>query len=280
MQPSLFQEPFNEQPPAISSFEFIAIQKIVPNPNQPRKFFDSEKIDELAQSIRASGILQPILVRRREDFFEIISGERRFHAAKKAGLVEVPAVLKSCTDQEMQVAALVENLQREDLNPIEEAHAIREILVSHGLTHDQLAEQLGRSRSSLTNLLRMLRLPESVQTQIIAGKVSPGHAKMLAGLESPEEILYWTDRIVTENLSVYETEKQLSLTRQKKGPAHARKAKTLGDVNLRLVEDRLGEQFGAKVRIRQGRNKGVMEVEFYNREDLERLVEQFIPGGL
>lgn len=261
--------------------DFLPVHCIHPNPNQPRKLFDQTKIEELAQSMRTSGVLQPILVKKHGSGYMIISGERRYHAAKLAGLEKIPAILKNFNDRETLVAALVENLQREDLNSLEEAQAIREILLTYNLTHDQLAMALGRSRSSLTNLLRILKLPEDVQGLIVNKRISAGHAKMLAGLETPAEVKKWVKKILNDKLSVYETEKQLALEKFSRNRKEGKKLSMMtADVNVRMVEERLTEAIGAKVRIRQGKIKGVLEIEFYNREDLERVVESLLPQGL
>ncbi|HNV70884.1 MAG TPA: ParB/RepB/Spo0J family partition protein [Candidatus Ozemobacteraceae bacterium] len=258
-------------------FHLIPLDRVHINPRQPRKFFDSEKIEELAQSIHANGILQPILVRAKGDRYEIISGERRYRAARIAGLDRIPAVIRSLADREAHFAAIIENLQREDLNPVEEAQALREVILEYSLTHDQLAERLGKSRSAVTNLLRILQLPDDVQSLISNGKISPGHAKILVGLRDLKEIRRWVRQIVRENLSVYETERQLAHARtETKAKTEAgtkgKKAVT-GDLHVRHAEDNLMEALGAKVRIRQGRKRGVIEIEFYSPDDLERLIE-------
>ncbi len=256
-------------------FHLIPLDRVHINPRQPRKFFDSEKIEELAQSIHANGILQPILVRAKGDRYEIISGERRFRAARIAGLDRIPAVIRSLADREAHFAAIIENLQREDLNPVEEAQALREVILEYGLTHDQLAEKLGKSRSAVTNLLRILQLPDDVQLLISDGKISPGHAKILVGLRDLKEIRRWVKQIVRENLSVYETERQLAHARTdaKAEPGRKGKKSVNGDLHVRHAEEQLMETLGAKVKIRQGRKRGVIEIEFYSPDDLERLVE-------
>ncbi|MFZ2959327.1 MAG: ParB/RepB/Spo0J family partition protein [Candidatus Ozemobacteraceae bacterium] len=260
------------------TFELVPLSRIKANPKQPRKIFDQKSIEELAQSIRANGVLQPILVRRRGEMFEIISGERRFRAAQLARIRRIPAYVRDLDERKTQLAGLIENIQREDLNPVEEAEALREILLHHGLTHEQLAETLGRSRSALTNRLRILQLPKDVQSLIANGRISAGHAKMLAGLVTLAQVKFWVKRILKESLSVYDTEKEIARARDAQTIARGGKGKSdvPGDIHIRQVEEHLMELLGAKVRIRQGRSKGSIEIEFYNREDLERVVENMV----
>lgn len=267
--------------PALT-FDLLPIEKVAPNPRQPRKIFDRNTLEELAQSIRANGVLQPILVRRWGDGYQIISGERRYQACKIIGLTNIPAVLRDLNEQQTLLAGLIENIQREDLNPVEEASTLRQIILEFGLTHDELARRLGRSRSALTNRLRLLSLPNHVQQLIAGGKISAGHAKMLAGLRNHEDVQSWVNRILSQNLSVYETEKELADSKPgPRQPARARQKngalkKETGDIHVRQVETQLQELLGAKVHIRQGRAKSRIEVEFYNDEDLERVVDMLL----
>lgn len=259
-------------------FQLLPIGQVTPNPRQPRRTFDQEKLRELASSIRQHGVIQPILVRRRGTGFQIISGERRFQACKLAGVSHIPAVMKEIDDREALLAGLIENIQREDLNPVEEAQAMREILLKHGLTHDQLAEKLGRSRSALTNRLRILHLPADIQKLIADGTLSAGHAKILAGLRDAKEIRSWVRKVLRLDLSVYETEKQIADARQPRTTVRPRKGSggMAADLHVAQVETTLQEILGAKVRIRQGRAKGRIEIEFYDRDDLERVVESLL----
>ncbi len=259
-------------------FRLLPIDQLTPNPNQPRKVFEKQALEELAQSIRENGVLQPVLVRAQGSRFQIVSGERRYRASIMAGMKKIPAVIRKLDEERTILAALIENIQRQDLNAIEEARTLREIILNYGLTHDQLADKIGRSRSALTNRMRLLQLPAEVQKLVIEGQLSPGHAKMLAGIKDPLEVKTWARRIVKEQLSVYETEKQISQIRQnvmekcnKKG-----KSMTTADLHVRAVEENLQELLGAKVKIRQGKCKGRIEIEFYNRDDLERVVESMV----
>lgn len=273
----LYKDKINENSLDNSTLEFeiIPIEKIYANPNQPRKIFEKTALDGLAQSIKENGILQPILVRQIGEKYQIISGERRYRASIQAGLESMPAVIRRMSEEKTMLASLIENIQRQDLNPIEEARTLRDIILNFGLTHDQLAEKIGRSRSALTNRLRLLQLPYDVQMLVANGEISSGHAKMLAGLKSSQEIKEWANKIIKNNLSVYETEKQLAQNKTKLSNNNSNKKNLAQTSNphIRSLEDMLQERLGAKVRIRQGKNKGHIEIEFYNKNDLERVVE-------
>jgi ParB family chromosome partitioning protein len=175
-------------------FKMLPIDKVFPNKNQPRKLFDKSSLEELAQSIRENGVLQPILVRQIGDNYQIVSGERRYRASKLAGMKSIPAVVRRLSEEKTMLAALIENIQRQDLNPVEEARTLRDIILNYGLTHDQLAEKVGKSRSALTNRLRLLQLPPEVQIMVADGRISAGHAKMLAGLKDNETIRFWAKK--------------------------------------------------------------------------------------
>ncbi len=259
-------------------FRLLPLEKVYPNPNQPRKIFEKQALEELAQSIRENGVLQPVLVRQIGSRFQIVSGERRYRASKMAGMNSIPAVIRRLDEERTMLAGLIENIQRQDLNPIEEARTLRDILLNFGLTHDQLAERVGRSRSALTNRLRLLQLPPEVQLMVADGQISSGHAKMLAGLKDPSEIRAWAKKIVTDQLSVYETEKQIAHTKADNSGVCHKKGRPLmsSDMHVRAVEENLQELLGAKVRIRQGKNKGRIEIEFYDKDDLERVVESMV----
>lgn len=261
------------------NFRFLPLDLVTANPDQPRKVFEKQYLEELAQSIKKNGVLQPILVRQIGNNFQIVSGERRFRACKMAGLKKIPAVIRKLDEKQTMLAGLIENIQRKDLNPLEEARTLKEILMNHGLTHDQLAERLGRSRSALTNRLRLLQLPSEVQLMIIDGKISPGHAKMLAGLKDNIRIKSWAKKIIKEGLSVYETEKQIASSKKDLPKNYAKKGNKTNmssDLHIRAVEENLQDLLGAKVRIRQGKAKGRIEIEFYNKQDLERVVESMV----
>jgi ParB family chromosome partitioning protein len=260
-------------------FHILPLEKVFPNPNQPRKVFEKQALEELAKSIREHGVLQPVLVRAVGDRYQIVSGERRYRASKIAGIRTIPAVIRRLDEEQTMLAGLIENIQRQDLNPIEEAHSLRDIILNYSLTHDQLAEKIGRSRSALTNRLRLLQLPHDTQELVASGKISAGHAKMLAGLKDPLEIKTWARLIVKDQLSVYEIEKRMAQSRnQPVGVSAKTKGKSAmsQDLHIRAVEDNLQELLGARVRIRHGKKSGRIEIEFYNREDLERVVETMV----
>lgn len=260
-------------------FRLLPLDKVYPNPNQPRKIFDKQALEELAQSIRENGVLQPVLVRQIGSRFQIVSGERRYRASKLAGMLKIPAVIRKLNEEKTMLAGLIENIQRQDLNPVEEARTLREILLNFGLTHDQLADRIGRSRSALTNRLRLLQLPAEVQLLVAEGQISAGHAKMLAGLKDPLEVRTWAKKIIKDQLSVYETEKQIAQGKAEDTISTTRKkgrSVMSSDTHVRAVEENLQELLGAKVRIRQGKKKGRIEIEFYDRDDLERVVESMV----
>ena len=259
-------------------FKMLPIDRVFPNKNQPRKLFDKSTLEELAQSIRENGVLQPILVRQIGNNYQIVSGERRYRASKLAGMKSIPAVVRHLSEEKTMLAALIENIQRQDLNPVEEARTLRDIILNYGLTHDQLAEKVGKSRSALTNRLRLLQLPPEVQIMVADGRISAGHAKMLAGLKDNETVRFWAKKIISEQLSVYETEKQIGQSKAEEQVTFKKKLKASGtsDLHIRALEDTLQELWGAKVRIRQGKSKGRIEIEFYNTEDLERVVDSMV----
>ncbi len=259
-------------------FKLLTLDQVYPNPNQPRKIFDKQALEELAQSIRENGVLQPVLVRQIGHRYQIVSGERRYRASKIAGMTTIPAVIRRLDEEKTMLAGLIENIQRQDLNPIEEARTLRDILLNFGLTHDQLSEKVGRSRSALTNRLRLLQLPPEVQLMVADGQISAGHAKMLAGLKDPQEAKVWARKIIADQLSVYETEKQIAREKSESSNTCQKKGRLLmsSDMHVRAVEENLQELLGAKVRIRQGKNKGRIEIEFYDRDDLERVVESMV----
>ncbi len=265
-------------------FKMLPIDKVFPNANQPRKLFNKETLEELAQSIRENGVLQPILVRQIGNNYQIVSGERRYRASKLAGMKSIPAVVRCLNEEKTMLAALIENIQRQDLNPVEEARTLRDIILNYGLTHDQLAEKVGKSRSALTNRLRLLQLPPEVQLMVADGRISAGHAKMLAGLKDKESVKFWAKKIINEQLSVYETEKQIGQSKidgQRNNVLKRRnKNSVTSDLHIRALEESLQELWGAKVRIRHGKNKGRIEIEFYNSEDLERVVDSIMSTKL
>ncbi len=259
------------------SFE-IEIDLIDPSPLQPRTNFDEAKLNELAASIVANGVVQPLIVRRLENRFELIAGERRWRAAQLAGLLRIPAVVRQVPDDKVLELALIENIQREDLNPIEEAQAYKKLIETIGLTQESLAERVGRDRSYITNYLRLLRLPEDIQKLVQEGKLSTGHARTLLGVEDVDIQRRVCRRIIEQGLSVRETEK--IVRRLVSNEASGKKAGTSrieNDANVRAAEAKLRRALGTRVQIVQGSGgAGRITLEFYNGADLDRLYQLLI----
>lgn len=251
----------------------IAVGEIRPNPRQPRREFDPEKLSELAASIREHGVVQPILVRRTDEGYELVAGERRWRAAQTAGLDRIPAVVRSLSGAQVLEIALIENLQREDLNPLEEAEAYRRLIDEFGLNQEALAQRLGKSRPQVSNTLRLLQLPDAVRQQVSDGRLSMGHAKVLLGLEDAAEMARVADRIVEEGLSVREAERVIEQAPARRRRSAGRKAPAEKDAELAAVEGQLRERLGTPVRVVTGGVKGRIEIAFYGNEDLVRLCD-------
>ncbi|HEY3039764.1 MAG TPA: ParB/RepB/Spo0J family partition protein [Pyrinomonadaceae bacterium] len=251
----------------------VPIDLIDPSSLQPRSIFDEAKLDELARSIRANGIVQPLLIRPKGNRFELVAGERRWRAAQRAGLTRVPAVLRDVPDEKVLEIAIIENIQREDLNPIEEAGAYKKLIDTLGLTQEMVAERVGRDRSYITNYLRLLRLPEDLQQLLQVGRLSTGHARTLLGVDHVDVQRRIARKIIEQGLSVRATER---LVRLANAPPRARGRKAPrqeGDANVRAAETKLRRVFGTQVRIVQPADgvSGKIELEFYNLGDLDRL---------
>ena len=249
----------------------VNITKIEPNRTQPRKNFNEDALQELADSIKQFGIVQPLIVQDRKDHYEIIAGERRWRAAKKAGLKEVPVIIKNYTEQEIVEISIIENIQREDLNPIEEALAYKRLLEEFKLKQDQVAERVSKSRSAVTNSMRLLKLSDKVQQMIIDEMITTGHARAILSIEDPEEQYNLAQRIFDEKLSVREVEK---IMKNMGKPAKNKKEKdTKLEVIYQDIEEKLKQNLGAKVVITsKGNGAGKMEIEFYTHDDLEKLI--------
>jgi ParB family transcriptional regulator, chromosome partitioning protein len=240
-----------------------------PNKFQPRTHIDDERIEDLSRSIRANGIIQPIVVRRVDGGYEIVAGERRWRAAQRAGLLKVPVVVRDIPEDQLLAVALIENIQREDLNPIEEAHAYRRLSDEFRLTQEQIADAVGKDRSSIANYVRLLRLPQEVRATLATGKLSMGHARALLGVSDEALQLKLSRDVVASNLSVRETE---ALIRKAQEPAQA-KAEPVKDVHTRAAEDRLRLALGTRVRISRRGKGGRVEIEFTNEDELQRIFE-------
>ena len=254
----------------------LKLDLVQPNKEQPRKTFDEEKINELAESIKNYGVLQPLLVQKNDSFYEIIAGERRWRAAKAAGLKEVPAVLKEYSKQEAMEISLIENVQRADLNPIEEALGYRQLIDEFGLTQEEIAVRVAKSRTAITNTMRLLKLDEQIQNMLVQGVITSGHARALLSLEDTQMQLKAAKEILDKKLSVRETEKLVK--RMQKEVSGEKKEEKKKDETLALIyqnlEDRMKSVMGTKVSIHnKDKNKGRIEIEYYSEAELERIVE-------
>ena len=252
----------------------IEIDLIRPGEQQPRNTFDEAKLQELAQSIRATGIIQPLLVRRRGGLFELVAGERRWRAAQMAGLTRVPAIVRDIPDENLLELALIENIQRQELNAIEEANAYRRLIESLGLTQEEVAQRVGRDRTFITNYLRILKLPNEIQSLLEQEKLTFGHARALLGVTDPQMQRRLAQRIHKNNWSVRETEHRIRNLNAEKPAAAAATIRQL-DPNMRAAEAKLRRRFGTQVRIVSAKagSAGRIEIEFYSAEDLNRLYD-------
>ena len=254
----------------------VELESITPGSMQPRTYFDEASLQGLAESIRSHGIVQPLLVRRRGDGYELIAGERRWRAAKLAGLTRVPVVVKEVPDDSLLEIALIENIQREDLNPIEEAQAYRKLIETVGLTQEALAGRVGRDRSYITNYLRLLRLPDDLQLLVIEGRLSTGHARTLLALTHVDLQRRMARKIIDDGLSVRATELLVHKSSEEKP---AKKSSTVeSDPNVRAAESKLRRALGTQVKITQtNKGKGKIEISFFDARDLDRVYNLIIP---
>ncbi|WP_029434292.1 ParB/RepB/Spo0J family partition protein [Blastococcus sp. URHD0036] len=255
----------------------VAVDDVVPNPKQPRQVFDDEALEELSHSVREFGLLQPIVVRERpEGGYELIMGERRLRAARAAGLESVPAIVRDTEDDALLRDALLENIHRVQLNPLEEAAAYQQLLEEFGATHEELAQRIGRSRSQVTNTIRLLKLPVKVQTRVAAGVISAGHARALLGLPDAEAQEALATRIVAEGMSVRATEEAVAMAAAEQ-PVAARRTRRMVAPGVEDLAGRLSDAFETKVKIQIGRAKGRIVVEFGSVDDLQRIIGQMAP---
>ncbi|MCI1723686.1 MAG: ParB/RepB/Spo0J family partition protein [Lachnospiraceae bacterium] len=258
---------------ASSAETMVRISLVEPNRSQPRKVFQEEPLKELSDSIRKFGIIQPLLVQKKDGYFEIIAGERRWRAAKMAGLKEVPVIIKDFTNKEAVEVSLIENIQREDLNPIEEAKAYKRLIDEFSLNQENVADRVSKSRTAVTNSMRLLKLDERVQNLVVDGSISEGHARALLGIPDPEVQNTFAQRIVKEHLNVRQVEKMVhDLT----APAHrpVKKKDAQMEVIYKSITEQLKGILGTKVEINQiGKNKGRIEIEYYSEEELERIYD-------
>ncbi len=253
----------------------VSIHKIFPNPTQPRKQFTDKSIEELSASIAENGVIQPIIVRNTERGFEIVAGERRWRAAQKAGVNEVPVIVKQVNDQQSLELALIENLQREDLNPVEEARAYEMLISQYDLTHEQIAKQIGKDRTTITNSLRLLKLSQRALDALSSGQISQGHARALVSLEESAKINQVLDKIISGGLSVRNTEaliKKLLSTTSKEITAQPEPE----DLNIKFFTNQLKTALSTNVRIVNKKGKGKIEIDYHSSDDFDRIVKKLV----
>ena len=247
----------------------LGIEEIHPDKTQPRRHFDDGHINELAESIRSKGVLLPLIVRRAQQGYIIVAGERRWRAAQKAGLRELPVMVKEVTEKEAFELALIENIQREDLNPVEEAEAYRRLVEEHGLTQEELAARVGKERSTVANALRLLRLPDAIKQSIVAGELSMGHARALLALPEEADLKKAAEKVIAEGLSVRAVEALVQRLKSKRG---ARKDQGEKTVHTRHVVEKLQRKLGAKVELKDKGGAGTLEIRYGTPQELERIL--------
>lgn len=273
---SLIQEAQSEAGSNAEQESLVAIDKVKPNPNQPRTHFNETELRELSESIKAHGVLQPLLVRKQGDGFEIIAGERRYQAAKLAGLTEVPVTIKEADDQAVLEMALIENLQRSDLNPIEEAKGYKQLIKTSGMTQEALSKAVSKSRSTITNSLRLLDLPEQVQDLLYNGKLTAGHARAILAVPYEDARIKLAEKVVAEGLSVRATEKLAPLF----SVGDAQKApRPVTPQSFKKAARVLRQAFNTNVKVKSLRGKNKIEIEFKDEEDLARILGQVLDGA-
>lgn len=258
----------------------LRITLVEPNKNQPRHSFDNEKIEELSESIKIHGVIQPIIVVKNDDRYKIVAGERRWRAAKKAGLKEIPAVIRNYSEFEIAQIALIENLQRENLNPIEEALGYQTLMNKFNMTQEDVSSKIGKSRSAIANTVRLLSLDEPIRQKLISGDISSGHARTLLALDNPKSRLAVLEAITEKGLNVRQTE---SLVKQFQKNAPKKERKTLDEqtkTQISYLEDRLSSHLGTKVKLLHDNKKGKIEIEYYGNSDLERIISIIEEAGI
>lgn len=268
----------NVEEPLKTGEQMMKINKVEPNRDQPRKKFEEDALLELADSIKQFGVLQPLLVRKRDDYYEIIAGERRWRAAKLAGVKEVPVIIKDYTEQEIVEIGLIENIQRENLNPIEEAMAFKRLLEEFNLKQDEVAERVSKSRTAVTNSMRLLKLDDRVQQMIVDDMISTGHARALLAIDNKEQQYELANKVFDEKLSVRETEK---MVKDIKSPKKPKEKKAVEHVYIyKDLENKMKEVMGTKVNISsKGNGKGKIEIEYYSDKELERMFDMIMSLG-
>jgi len=266
--------PIEPDPAQPGGFRLVAVDRITVNPDQPRSRFDDDSLEELAASMKEVGVLQPIVVTGGEDGYVLVAGERRWRAAKRAGLTEIPAVVRESTGKPTLVEALIENVQRQDLTPLEEAHAYQQLLENYGMTQEQVASRVGKSRPAISNTLRLLQLPQEVQDMVDAGDLSAGHARALVGLEDAAYATHLAGRAVDDGWSVRQIEEAVRLRKgdKRNAPTGVRQLRPIQIIEL---EKRLTDQLGSPVKINYRNEKGKVEIRFGSLAELERLYRKF-----
>lgn len=261
----------NENVKAVKPDQVVKITKVEPNRNQPRKKFDEDSLQELADSIKIHGVLFPILVVDRGSYYEIVAGERRWRAAKMAGLKEVPVIIRDYTEKQIAEISLIENIQRTDLNPIEEAMAYKSLIDEYNYKQDELAERVSKSRTTITNSMRLLKLTQNVQDMIVDDLISAGHARALLSIDNPDEQYELAQRVMDEKLSVRDIEK---IVKAKNKPAKEKKKNEKQEALYHDIEEKLKASIGTKVTITaKGDNMGKIEIDFYNQDDLQKIMD-------
>ena len=249
----------------------VKINEIEPNTDQPRKSFDDEKLKQLAESIKKHGIIQPLIVQRDGNTYKIVTGERRWRAARLAGIQGVPVIVRELSGKEVMEVALIENLQREDLNPIEEAEAYKKLIDDYGMTQEEISATVGKSRPAVANSLRLLSLGENIKNMLISGDISSGHARALITIEDPDLQLKAAETVIEKGLNVRDTELLVKrIANNKKGKQVRKKAN--GEEEYKAIEDRFREIFGTKVKIMNRKNSGKILIEYYSPDDLDRII--------
>lgn len=263
-----------------TGYQMVSTDLLKPNPSQPRKQFEQGALEELAESIKENGVIQPLIVRKISGGFEIVAGERRWRAAKIAKLEKLPVVIRTATDQDVAELTLIENIQREDLNPIEEAEAYEKLSERFGLTHDDIAKKTGKNRSVITNQLRLLKLSDKAKEALVSGAITAGHARALLAASSPEEMNSLLGEVLKKDLTVRRTE---ALVKKKSSdierPAEPALNEVEEDIFTRELTEELSGKFSTKVRISRNKTKGKIEIEYYSPEELERIIGILLSRG-
>ena len=263
-----------------AGYQMVSTDLLKPNASQPRKHFEQSALEELAESIRENGVIQPLIVRKENGVFEIVAGERRWRAAKIAGLEKLPVVIRTATDQDVAELTLIENIQREDLNPIEEAEAYEKLAERFGLTHNEIAKKTGKNRSVVTNQLRLLRLSQKAKEALVSGAITVGHARALLAALSPQEMDSLLGEVVKKDLTVRATEALVKKkTRSAQLPPESTSDKVEEDIFTRDLTEQIAGRFSTKVKISSNKKRGKIEIEYYSPEELERIVGILLSRG-